>query len=104
MKILSFILAIYFLGLSTKTCADTAVAADNCKIASCVHFESGQADHDHSADACSPLCTCNCCGGVTLLYEFSHDFKTNYTSLQKPLYSENLISEISYSIWQPPKI
>lgn len=102
MKILSFILAIYFLGLSVKTCGDIAID-DNCKIVSCVHLETGHADH-HSADSCSPLCTCSCCGGVTLVYEFAHSFKASFTPLEKPLYSENSISEISYSIWQPPKI
>lgn len=103
MKILSFILAVYFLGLSVKTCSDTVMAADNCQIVSCVHLETGHADH-HTADSCSPLCTCVCCGGVTLVYEFLHNFKANHSSLEKPLYSENSISEISFSIWQPPKI
>lgn len=103
MKILSLILAIYFFDLSVKTCADSAMAVDNCQTVSCVHLEAGHADH-HTADSCSPLCTCSCCGGVTLVYESSPDFKADFTLLHKPLYSENPISEISYSIWQPPKI
>lgn len=102
MKILSFILAMYFLGLSAKTCGDITME-DNCQIASCVHLETGHADH-HSADSCSPLCTCSCCGGVTLVYESSLSFKASFIPLQKLLYSENSISEISFSIWQPPKI
>lgn len=103
MKILSFILAIYFFALSGKTCGDIAMAADNCQTVSCVHLETGHAD-SHAADSCSPLCTCSCCGGVTLVYEFVHSFKANFTPLPNPLYSENSISEISFSIWQPPKL
>lgn len=102
-KIISFILAIYFFGLSVKTCGDIAMATDNCQIVSCVHLEAGHADR-HSADSCSPLCTCSCCGGVTLAYEFSHDFKAHFIPLQMPLYSENSLSEISFSVWQPPKL
>lgn len=103
MKILSFILAVYFLGLSVKTCSDTVMAADNCQTISCVHLEAGHAD-SHAADSCSPLCTCSCCGGVTLVYECLHSFNASFTPLQIPLYSENSISEISFSVWQPPKI
>ncbi|MBN8695595.1 MAG: hypothetical protein J0L87_03605 [Bacteroidetes bacterium] len=104
-RIVSFILAMYFFGLSAKTCPDAAAidTYNDCKIASCVHLESGHADH-HAADSCSPLCTCSCCGGVTLVYESSPGFKASFTPLEKPLYSENLISEISFSVWQPPKI
>lgn len=101
-KILSFILAMYFLGLSAKACGDISID-DNCQIASCVHLETGH-PQNHSGDSCSPLCTCNCCGSVTLVYEFAHSFNASFTPLQKPLYSENSLSEISFSVWQPPKL
>ncbi len=103
MKIVSFILAIYFLSLSVKTCADNAISSNNCKTVSCAYFQNEHADH-HSTDLCSPLCTCSCCGGITLPSESLHHFKADLTPFQKPLYSENSISEITYSIWQPPKI
>ena len=79
------------------------MAVDTCKTVTCIHLESGQ-DGGHSADSCSPLCMCQCCGGVTLAHEFLLGLKANYTLHQKPLYTENSISEISYSIWQPPKV
>lgn len=99
----SFILGVFFLWLSVKTCSDIVKTTDNCQTASCVHLETGHTDN-HSEDSCSPFCTCQCCGGITLIYEFLHGFKESYTSLEKPLYSENSLSEISFSIWQPPKI
>lgn len=104
MRILCFILSFYFLGLSAKTCSDTAMDSHDCQIVACVHIENGGHADDHSADACSPLCTCACCGSVTLVAEFAHEFKANLTPLPEFLYSENKISEITYSIWQPPKI
>ncbi len=68
-----------------------------------MHIESSHADN-HAGDECSPLCNCTCCGSITIVHEISHSFKTNFTQLPKPFYSENSVSEISYSIWQPPKI
>lgn len=102
-RFFSFILAIYFLGLSMMTCDDAAMAADNCQTISCMHLDAGH-EEDHSADSCSPLCTCSCCGGVTLVYEYSQSIKADHILPLNPLYSESSISEISFSIWQPPKI
>lgn len=94
----------YFLGLSLATCSDTASHSDGCKTVECTHIEIASDVNHPEGDDCSPLCMCHCCGGVTLVNEIEHIFKVNFSSFRQPLYSETSISEISFSVWQPPKI
>ncbi|MDJ1471574.1 hypothetical protein QNI19_02480 [Cytophagaceae bacterium DM2B3-1] len=65
-----------------------------------------QGDPSSSADLCSPLCVCTCCGislisplqvdfsMPTLIYQDSQSFKS---WVAKPVYAY-------FSFWQPPKI
>ncbi|MGQ0827939.1 MAG: DUF6660 family protein [Bacteroidota bacterium] len=105
MRYFSFILSIYFLWLSTVSCADETYEHDNCQSVACAHIAAGNDNGDDCADdACSPFCTCSCCHGFTLISNFSNKIIVSIESPSLNTYSENHLQEISRSIWQPPKI
>lgn len=102
-RFISFIFAIYFMGLSMITCSDVSSGIDNCgKAQTHLHASSDQSKDTH--DICTPFCMCHCCGGITLIYMQSLEFKQPINSLNNFQYCENSLSDISYSIWQPPKV
>lgn len=63
-------------------------------------------DHEHESEQCSPFCICSCCGTysqISSIYEL--EVKINNTISDRALpYVTDHISEISLSIWQPPKL
>ena len=63
-------------------------------------------DADQEADLCSPLCECNCCGGITLTIQFQ--------KIAQPLLLPQSTSPSTYVVrgpaapvipfWHPPKV
>ena len=103
MKILSFIFAIYFLTLAIIPCGNKECSDNGKKSTVLVQSNSCQ-DTNHEDEVCSPLCMCHCCGGVTLVCDIiNNTIVLNSTELNS-LYSPHNISEVSISIWQPPKV
>ena len=103
-RFFSFILAIYFLTLAAIPCGDKDNhVLSHTKSSFTVQASSCQ-DTNQEDELCSPLCMCNCCGGVTIAT--AEKFKIKETESQKIslLYSESKISSPSFTIWQPPKI
>ena len=60
----------------------------------------------HAEDACSPLCICNCCSGVTLLPHTSEVPQTISIVFQREYSTYKQVNRLDlfYSIWQPPKL
>jgi hypothetical protein len=104
MRLFSFILAIYFLGLSVIGCGDSESHLDTCKTVACAHLDAGEDGHHADGDVCSPLCTCNCCGGTTLVEYFDYSFSISEVSKEGPEHITPKLCAVSQVIWQPPKI
>ncbi|WP_396022329.1 DUF6660 family protein [Cerina litoralis] len=104
MKLLAYILSIYFLGLILVPCGDNATAADLDE-----NFIVSQLDiehnHGHSDDQCSPFCQCHCCH-VNVIYSASnpHQIITVEISSVQPFHFNRRALDFIPSILQPPKI
>jgi len=104
MRFFSFLFAVYFLSLSLAPCSDE-IFIDNCGSSqSCSHLETPHSDDCGGSDACNPLCVCNCCGSVTVVSNSDNNIIAQLPTEQLSIYTHNSPSEISFSIWQPPKI
>ncbi len=105
MKWFNYILSIYLLVISCIPCMDEepVYSFPSLTIASS-HFEADTPIH--AEDACSPLCICNCCSGVTLLPNTSEVLQTISIVFQEQfsIYKQINRLDLSYSIWQPPKL
>jgi len=105
MRLLSFILAIFFFTLTIIPCGDEDNCGDRHTGTTIEYIHSGQDQNTQNENGfCSPLCTCHCCGGVTIVHDQHLYFAVNDPYIKNSLYSENSISEIFSPIWQPPKI
>jgi hypothetical protein len=105
-KLLTILFSIYIIVLSCLPCADAGKAVGKSSVT--VHTEKQSTTDEHSDDACSPFCICNCCHysdfhkttdsiikGISLAI-FIEEQTTEYTS--------TLFSTFQNSIWQPPQI
>src|SRR5665648_798067 len=93
MKLLAYILSIYFLVLTAIPCVDVPEDHDICK----VEQAQDATDHQHETDDCSPFCTCQCCTTPVVFHEFIVHFKCfSYTQKQFPaclLYTSDAADE-----------
>ena len=107
MRLFSFIFAFYFLLLAVIPCGDAFAHSEkeSCMEQVCdSHVEAAESDHPE-ADTCTPLCMCNCCGGLTLVNEqLIVNAVPLYYSILNIRYSQQIPAEVSFSIWQPPKL
>lgn len=103
MKLLSFIFSIYFFALAVMPCCDVKAEDDLCKTQiEHSHLDTGH--ENHQEDICSPLCMCHCCGGVTLQVGSEiNTLKNNFAVEHLDLFQQ-FPADITYSIWQPPKL
>ncbi|SFG86564.1 DUF6660 family protein [Pontibacter chinhatensis] len=104
MKYLTIIWAMIILTLACLPCADsgTAYAAGSATSISVddLHNDAGQ-----EADLCSPLCECNCCGGISLFlsvaFEASSPERVDI-AYSSPYHAEEFSSPF-FPFWHPPK-
>ncbi|MGK4567447.1 DUF6660 family protein [Flavobacterium sp. 3HN19-14] len=102
MKWLLTIFSIYLISLTVLPCHDSAeCSVGKTKIA---------ASHSHSDEdeQCSPFCSCACCG-VQIAQFSPHVFllRKNEPVIidrQPSFYVSAFAEEMSFSIWQPPKL
>ena len=102
MKFFCTIFAAYLLFLTVLPCIDSKIMKKSSK----AQITSLQLEEDHSnyqPDLCSPLCICNCCGGITILIESQPAFDVIHFSERCNVFPEKKTSSISFSVWQPPK-
>ncbi len=104
MKFLFVFLGFFLLYLSCLPCSDSTEcnATSEVKISASTNHQ----EHNHSKEACTPFCTCSCCAASAFYNPLNkvQVAKIGFQSEKFPLYNENFNSEVSYSIWQPPKI
>lgn len=104
MRFFTLLLSIYLLVLSCVPCEDS----EECNVKG-VYTISQAANHDqhnHDTENCSPFCTCSCCPASAFYQPLPYfDIsKGVFQSEKYPIYSPSFCSEVSFSIWQPPKI
>ena len=104
MKFVSFIFAIHFSLLAVMPCSDKDNCIGNGKTTISCISENHCQDNEHRDGPCSPLCMCHCCGGVALIVHSKYIKFISFPIRQNSIYPESFISEVSISIWQPPKV
>lgn len=104
MKFLFLFLGFYLLSLSCIKCSDSK----ECNVSSIVKIltSNNHQAHNHSKESCTPFCTCSCCAASAFYNSLNNVqvVKTLFQSEKYHLHNESFNSEVSYSIWQPPKI
>jgi len=105
MKIFKLILSLYVLLLSCFPCGDglDCNGKDELEIAA----SSGHKDHTHETESCTPFCTCSCCAASTVFQYAAASVsmpKAVFASVHFKGYTDIFLSELPFSIWQPPKI
>jgi hypothetical protein len=61
--------------------------------------------HQDNSDHCSPFCTCDCCISPIVYKETNFQFNVFSFAEENFIdYLFNYNSDLSYSIWQPPKL
>lgn len=105
MKYLTFIMAFLILGLSCLPCADNAYTMNAGKAKSeMIKKASTENETDHNDD-CSPFCNCTCCAGFSINHSIaSISSIVVFSSNRFSSYLPANISEVSFPVWQPPKI
>jgi hypothetical protein len=65
-----------------------------------------QQQHQAGDEACTPFCSCVCCAASAFYQPFPYlnAAKAIFQSVKFPVYESSFCSEVSFSIWQPPKI
>ncbi|WP_416440049.1 DUF6660 family protein [Phnomibacter sp. MR] len=104
MKFFAFIMSIYLLVLSCLPCIDR----QECNIKAEQKF-SVTSQHQHPQDtdeACTPFCSCSHCPPSAFYQPVAHNNIATavFQSLKYPIYNSSFSTEVSFSIWQPPKI
>ncbi|GGG18751.1 DUF6660 family protein [uncultured Pontibacter sp.] len=104
MKYLSVIWGMVIFLLACLPCADsgTAFAQDDTTV---VQADYGHADAGQENDLCSPLCECNCCGGISLTISFPQTQEPPHNPSGSTLntYLPGGAVSPSFAFWHPPK-
>lgn len=103
MKITGLIMACWLLFLSFVPCGDRqdcSVAADAVVTAGTDHQQ-----HDQDIEHCTPFCSCACCASSTVSPSpvFFTLNKKGFGKMPYADYHTGMFSNISCSIWQPPR-
>lgn len=102
MKWFVFIMASLILALSCMPCRDNACAEREHETKEATHHKTAHNDAD---DACSPFCTCNCCGSFTISPLLAAETLTPSLHTEKAAaLLSGRIAHISIPVWQPPRI
>jgi len=105
MKLFQLILSFYILLLSCFPCGDRLECNEKNELKISASLE--HKAHSHETESCTPFCTCSCCAASTVLYYSSASVKVpkvDFAIIQFPHYADSFRPELSFSIWQPPKI
>ncbi|HAV02598.1 MAG TPA: hypothetical protein DCW95_05295 [Chryseobacterium sp.] len=105
MKIIAFLLSLFFMALIVVPCSDAANGfGDKVCVAEDVHLEQSQDQH---ADLCTPFCVCNCCGISITVLQITKLLPQKIVVFIKDILPEknyNYALLASAGVWQPPKI
>jgi hypothetical protein len=101
MKIFCILFSAYIFLLAGMPCGD----APGCDASQTIGMTQEHSSHDHESESCSPFCICACCGTSSQVAAAQHlELKPSVISSSPSSYLTEHISEVSISIWQPPKL
>jgi hypothetical protein len=105
MKFIAFIMALLMLVLPALPCEDDAETADARKAKIEMAKQDNHQEEPEHGDSCSPFCHCTCCAGFSINHFFAaSSFTVFFDGKSYTSYLPVNIIEVSYSIWEPPKI
>ena len=104
MKFFGFIISFYLLGLSCLPCGDGNDC--NLKPAQAISAATDHEKHRHDFEHCTPFCTCSCCATSVVKTDISIFTSGNLplNSVKNPALISSFFPQMSYAIWQPPKL
>jgi hypothetical protein len=107
MKTLSFILALFVLGLAVMPCTDTMMADHEHNETELVsNVDDNSHNHGDEEDDCPPFCACQCCG-IHVFAPTTSSFDNVETKVNDT-YTDNYTFNYSYEflsgIWHPPTV
>jgi len=104
-KIATIIFSVYILILSSMPCNDNGLHnynnSNHSSASSIIHeAQSSQSEN------CTPFCFCDCCGISCNYQSFKSkmDFIIPAAEQNNSFYKSTVLLDVSFSIWQPPKI
>jgi hypothetical protein len=107
-RVFASILAILILVLSLVPCSDVEamVCMSGNNSETVLKSACGDKCPIHTADLCSPFCTCSCCAGCTVPESLAVDAPAIVPSHSKPVaaFIKERIERIALPIWQPPQL
>jgi len=100
MKLVAFLLSVYFLALNFSPCEDNEVVSDDITTEITQHIDDGHLD----VDLCSPFCQCHCCH-IHATYFNQSDFTTSSSDISTKVFFHinGLEKDFNSSILQPPQ-
>lgn len=114
LKFFTIIFSIYLLTLFCLPCSDNdnckniAIEQSVCSDKCCDSQPENQSNQDNNCDNenCSPFCLCACCGQLCNFtnHQTNLGFDVLKSSATQANYQTAFVSEICFTIWQPPKI
>ncbi len=92
------------LGLSCLPCGDRNEC--NVKAVQTISATTNHEKHNHDTEHCTPFCTCSCCATSVVHTDISYFMidKPQFQSVKYPPLVSSFFPQITYAIWQPPKI
>lgn len=107
-KYLAYFFSVYLFILACLPCSDSSECADYAQTSQVAQADTHQ-DHSHETEACSPFCTCSCCGVQVPQISFSNPLPQPKAPVQEEtkaysLYRPSACPDFYGNIWQPPKI
>jgi len=91
--------------LPALPCEDDAETANACKAKTEIVKQTGPQEGQEHNDSCSPFCHCTCCACFSINHFFAGSTFLIFPDTKAYIsYLPENINEVSYSIWQPPKI
>jgi hypothetical protein len=107
MRVFALLFACYLTLLSCLPCTDQAVRVGAPVATTLATPATGEDQHEHAADWCSPLCQCHCCTAVALPSSMAAVFSDALV----PKWADRTFAELvsaaptraGTSAWQPPR-
>lgn len=100
-KFFTIIFSMYILVLSCTPCGD---AGEN--IVKADQKVSNTTSHEHTADLCTPFCSCACCPASAFYHPLAIFTipKAVFQATKFTIVNTSCLSNNFHSIWQPPKV
>jgi len=97
-------MSFWLLFLSCLPCGDRLECS--AKTEATISANKDHKQHQHQGEHCTPFCTCSCCA-TSAFPQAAPYFSFHKQAFEKktyPVYNAPFCGEVSFAIWQPPKL